>query len=164
MARKNRTPRMTCTGLSRNVKSRFRSLRAQTQPEPQPEPDHLNLDPFPDAMDLLAEQSDDEFKLDHLTIKQANDEFDKLTEEIYSQPEQEQQKKSYMKLRLQCDPLPIEIERPVRNRHYKKEILDDKIRFRNMDSDEEYSFFDDEDWEERNEIADAFQYQERIKK
>ena len=74
------------------------------------------------------------------------------------------QKESYMKLRLQCDPLPFEIERPTSSRHYKKEIRNNKVRFICMNSDEEYNYFEDEDWEERDEIANAFQYQERIKK
>ena len=74
------------------------------------------------------------------------------------------EKESYMKLRLQCDPLPFEIERPTSSRHYKKEIRNNKVRFICMNSDEEYNYFEDEDWEERDEIANAFQYQERIKK
>ena len=74
------------------------------------------------------------------------------------------EKESYMKLRLQCDPLPFEIEEPTSSRHYKKEIRNNKVRFICMNSDEEYNYFEDEDWEERDEIANAFQYQERIKK
>ena len=72
------------------------------------------------------------------------------------------QKESYLKLCLECDPLPIEIEKPNSNRHYKKETSDNNVRFRNMNSNEEYSCFEDEDWEEWKEIADAFKYQERI--
>ena len=58
MARKNRTPRMTCTGLSRNVKSMFRSLRPkpEPQPEPQPEPNQLDFDTIPNAMDLFLKK------------------------------------------------------------------------------------------------------------
>ena len=90
MARKNRTPRMTCTGLSRNVKSMFRSLRPK--PEPQPEPNQLDFDTIPNAMDLLAEESDDDDDVKLLTfLESPNDEFDKLTEEIYSQPESEEE-------------------------------------------------------------------------
>ena len=73
------------------------------------------------------------------------------------------QKESYMKLRLQCDPLPFEIKEPNRNRHFKKEILDNKVSFRSMNTDEEYSCFEDIEWEKCDEIAKAYKYQERIK-
>ena len=73
------------------------------------------------------------------------------------------EKESYMKLRLQCDPLPFEIESPTSSRHYKKEIHNNKFRFRCMNSDEEYNFFEYEDWKERDEIAKSYKYQERIK-